>query len=583
MTKFLYIISFILFIFSCSSKSSKAESTETETYTRINKHGAWGFINQKGDTVIPLKKYKFLNPIDEQGMILAKSNEKYGYINSKQDTLIPFIYEYLNVFSQGLASAKYNGKYGFIDRKGKVVIDFVYESESHFYSCKIAEAKLNNAYGFIDTSNRQVIPIQYEKVKNNKIDAIVSVMKNGKWAFFSCEGTQLTDFKFDEIIESYYDDWNYTFFKKGLCKVEVNGKPGYINNTFKEIVPVGTFDIAQPFRNHLAIVSKNGKYGIIDSLGNMTVPLAYDFIEHPREYSNTSDLFVIKKNGNSQILSKEGNPITSFDIKKFIWDSYVEKESYHRCYIITKNSGASGTISEKGVPQIPFEYQEIAPFNGKSVTIVKQKEKYGLTNFTGEIILPCVYDAITSHRFFEYFIVSRSGKSGILDTKGQQIIPLSYESITPAYYDKNNKFIVEQNGVFGIIDKNENPIIPIEFEEISNWVEYGPKAHFVTKHGKKGLIRRNGAVVIPTVYDEIFVDNSKLIKVKNNGKFGTVNWKNKIIHPIEFKEILWEWPYLTNKALDTVYLRKHNTYFSTDIHGNILEKNVSKTYINTKF
>ncbi|MEB8389484.1 WG repeat-containing protein, partial [Rhodobacteraceae bacterium KMM 6894] len=128
----------------------------------------WGFVNQDGDTIIPLNKYKFLNPIDEEGMILGENNGKRGYINIVQDTLIPFKYEDLSVFSNGLAPAKLNGKYGFIDRKGKVIIPFEYETESHFYKCGLAKARKNNKYGFIDKSGKVIVPLEFDKVRDNK-------------------------------------------------------------------------------------------------------------------------------------------------------------------------------------------------------------------------------------------------------------------------------------------------------------------------------------------------------------------------------------------------------------------------------
>ncbi|MCK5867535.1 MAG: WG repeat-containing protein [Mycoplasmataceae bacterium] len=558
-------------------------STESQTYKRISGNKTWGFVNQDGDTIIPLNKYKFLNPIDEEGMILGENNGKRGYINIAQDTLIPFIYDDLSVFSQGLAPAKQNGKYGYIDRNGVVVIPFKYENESHFYKCKLASAKWNGKYGFIDQKGNSVIPIKFEKVRSNKIDSFVCAMQNGKWAFFSCSGERLTDFDFDKITESYYDDRNYTYFERGLCRVKRNGKVAYLNKDFKEVVNFGTYEVAEPFRNYLGIVAKNGKYGIIDTLGNVILPIKYDFIEHPTEYSNESDLFAVKKGKNIQLLDKKANPITDFDIKEFEWDSYKGKESYQRYFVLTNSSGMVGTVSDKGMKEIPFEYQEIKPFDGKSVTYAKQNGKYGLIDYNGKIILPLEYDDVYSQKFFDYYIINSSGKYGMVDKEGSQIISFSYQNITPVHYDRNNRFMVEQNGLYGVIDLEENIIIPIEYDEISNWVEYGPKEHFVTKDGKKGLISRNGKIVIPTQYDEIWVDNIKLIKVKSNGLYGTIDWENKIVHPIKYEQILWEWPYLTQNPMDTIYLKEKGKYFSTDTKGKVLEPNISKKLIDEKF
>lgn len=583
MNKFLNII-FLLFVaVSCKPQNTDLNVTESQSFSRVMGEKSWGFVNQNGDTIIPLNKYKFLNPIDEEGMILAHSNGKSGYINIKQDTIIPFIYDDLSVFSHGLAPAKKNSKYGYLDRKGNVVIPFKYENESHFYKCRLASAKLNGKYGFIDQSGNEVIPIQFEKVRSNKIDSLVCAMKNGKWAFFSCSGKQLTDFKYDKITESYYDDRNYTYFQKGLCRVEKDGKVAYINNEFNEIVPFGAYEVGEPFRNQLAIVAQNGRYGIIDTLGQTIVPLKYDFIEHPTEYSNESNLFAVKKGQNIQLLDSNANPITDFDIKELEWDSYKTEDSYQRYFVLTNSSVMTGTVSEKGIKEIPFQYQEIKAFDGKSVTYAKQNGKYGLIDYKGKIILPLEYDEIYSSKFFDYYIIKKSNKAGMFDKNGNQIISFSYQDIIPAFYDENERFIVQQNEQFGVIDINENVIIPIEYEEISNWVEYGPKEHFVTKNSKKGLISRDGEIVIPTQYDEIFVDNSKLIKVKNDGLYGTVDWNNKIVHPIKYDQILWEWPYLTQEPLDTIYVKENGKYFSTDTDGKVIEPSVSKKLIDKKF
>ena len=88
--------------------------------------------------------------------------------------------------------------------------------------------------------------------------------------------------------------------------------------------------------------------------------------------------------------------------------------------------------------------------------------------------------------------------------------------------------------------------------------------------------------MIPPVYDNIYVDNSTLIKVKKDGVFGTINWENKIVHPIQYEQILWEWPYITGK-LDTIYIKNWGKYFATDTNGKVIIESVSEKIINDKF
>lgn len=576
----------LLILSSCYQGNRNAldfQSEKGETFIRIKGENSWGFVNKKGDTVIPLGKYDFLNPIDEKGMILASSNGKSGYINIKQDTLVPFLYDDLSIFSCNRAPALKNGKFGYVNREGKEVIPFKYEEESHFRPTGISEAKLLGKYGFIDTNGDKIIPIEFEKVKSNKIDSIVCAMKNGKWAFYSHLGQQLTEFKYDDIKESNNEKRKKTFFEKGLCLVKSKNKFAYLNKEFVEIIPFGTYDFCTPFRNNLTIVAKKGKYGIIDNTGIEIVPLEYDLIEHPERYYNKSSIFALNKGELFQLLDKDANPITDFDITKYEWYNGRTNKSSRSYFLITKASGLKGTISEKGQTLIPFEYQEIKPFDSESVTYARKDDKYRLIDYNGKAINSMLFDTILSGKFFDYFIVKVSDKMGMIDKKGKEIISFSYERIIPCFYDSNQKFIVRKNGLFGIINKKEEIVVPIEYEAISNWVEYGPEEHFIVKNGKKGLVSREGKIVIPAIYDDIFVDNSTLIKVKNNKLYGTINWDNDIVHPVTYEQILWEWPFITQKPIDTIYIKTNGLYFSTDTLGNILEEKVSKKIIDEKF
>lgn len=583
MNRLLIILLIAVVSISCKQNALELKSSDSQTYIRIwGDDGYMGYIEQSGDTIIPLNVYKYLNPIDDNGMILGEYQGKNGYININQDTLIPFIYDYLGSFFNELATAKLNGKFGFIDRKGKVIIPFQFETGSDFSKCGLARVSKNNKYGFVDSTGKVIIPLEFEAIRDNEADEFVCSKKNGKWAFFSCEGKQLTGFDYDKITEVAYTDRINTYFKKGLCLVQKNGKLGYINSAFKTIVPFGKFEILEPYQNYLAIVSKNDKYGVIDTLGNFVLPLEYDFIEHPGHYTRKSKNFIVKKNGKLQLVDENTKPITKLNITEYEWDRYRNNKESNRYFILKNDLGFVGAISETGNSRIPFNYNEIHPFDGKSVAIANINDKYGLIDFEDKVVYPFENNDIITNRFFDFFIVNKSGKFGMVNEKGKVILPFIYQSIEPCFYDDNERFIVKKDNFYGIIDVEEKIIIPIEYDEISNWVEYGPDEHYITKNGKKGLISREGVIVIPLIYEEILVNNAKLIKVKKNGLFGTVNWNNEIIHNIEYEQILWEWPYLTDKPLDTVYIKKNNSFFTTDTNGRILEQKISDKHLDSK-
>lgn len=574
----------LLLVISCKQNKAVLNSAEPQTYKRISGNKTWGFVNQNGDIIIPLNKYNFLNPIDEEGMILANNNGKSGYINIAQDTLIPFKYEDLSVFSNGLAPAKLNGKYGFIDRKGKVTVPFEYETESHFYKCGLAKVHKKNKFGFIDKSGKIVIPLEFEKVRDNKVDELICVMKNGTWAFFSCEGKQLTKFEFDQITESPYSETSYTYFESGLCRVQKNGKLGYINSNFQTVIPFGKYQESETFDiSKRAVVKTKGKYGLINTQDKFILEPKYQSIDYFKYPSGRYKVQYANKYGIIDSIGQEILPTQYLEIIP----NYFQIDTLRKgILILKKNIGNLIVTDYNGQVLIPEKYDDIGIFevhDNTSYSIVKKNGKFGLINHLDEILLPIENNLVEKRRWFDYLIVEKNGFQGIYSKSGKEIISKKYEEIDPCYYNDNERFIVKKNGLFGVIDINENIIIPIEFDSISNWVEYGPEAHFVVKNDKHGLINREGKVIVPPIYDKILVDNSKLIKVKNSKLFGTVNWKNVIVHPIEYEQILWEWPYSTNKELDTIYLKKNGTYFSTDTKGKVLEQEVAKELIDDKF
>jgi hypothetical protein len=66
-----------------------------------------------------------------------------GFIDKKGDLVVPLIYEKLYTFSEGLVAVKKGGKWGFIDKNNKTVIPFIYDdvSEEGFVNGKVKVKK----------------------------------------------------------------------------------------------------------------------------------------------------------------------------------------------------------------------------------------------------------------------------------------------------------------------------------------------------------------------------------------------------------------------------------------------------------
>jgi hypothetical protein len=592
--KIAYYILFISLV-SCNStaQNENQKTKKKETFRRVLKNDKWCYLNEKGDTIIQVGKYKFLNPIDDKNMILAHKGDKQGYIDIKENILIPFEYDDIGVFSEGLAPVKKNGKSGFIDRNGKIIIDFLYNGVGYFYSCGLSRVWKGDKVGFIDKKGKVVIPIIYDKADYNKVDNFVIVGirqpsksktpipfgsddEKFKWSFFNNKGIQFTDFIYDKVYESEIKDRYYTMLSNGLILVQKNKKFAYLDNDFKVKIPFGRYKEANPYnKNRLAIVKKNRHFGVIDEFGNEVIPTSYDLVELPKRYSNENDVFILKKKSKYGLFDVKGKELLKVDNKSIDWD-YIKKDSINTSHFIINNSqNKFGSIDSKGNIIIPFEYDEITSFEGNEIAIVKKNGKYGVINSKNEIIIPINLKSINSGRWFNYLIINKNEKYGIIDKNGTEIIPTIYEYLEPCYYDENNKVIVKIDNKFGVINKEQKVIIDLKYDEISNWVEYGPKAHFITINNKKGLISRKGEILLEPIYDD-FILLGKYIKVFVNGKFGLLNASKEAILPIEYDKIYLDWFELEyeGKEVNEFYAQKKGKYYLINSKGKVIKENI---------
>ena len=81
--------------------------------------------------------------------------EKYGYINSKGQIVIPLVYDYAYTFEDGYARVKKDGKYGFIDENGNIAIDIKYDYVNPFRDGK-AKVELNDSKFEIDKRGNRI-------------------------------------------------------------------------------------------------------------------------------------------------------------------------------------------------------------------------------------------------------------------------------------------------------------------------------------------------------------------------------------------------------------------------------------------
>lgn len=245
------------------SQSSISDSFK-EGLLAVNLNNKWGFIDENGRQVIPVKYYNYVGNFSE-GLAVARLNSKQGFIDKTGKKVIPFKYEYARGFSEGLAAVRLGSRYGFINKSGEEVVPFKYDDAWEF-SGGLAAVKFKDKWGFIDKTGREVVLFKYDQAFPFSED-LALVELNNKHGFIDKTGREVVPLKYDGAIAFY----------GGLAGIQLNNKWGFIGRKGKEVV-LPKYDDIKPFYGGIAQVELNGKYGFIGENGEEWIPPKYESV-----------------------------------------------------------------------------------------------------------------------------------------------------------------------------------------------------------------------------------------------------------------------------------------------------------------
>ncbi len=224
------------------------------------------YIDTRGKKVFEVEEYKFKKIHFSEGLAPFYQNGKWGFVDKKGNIVIPNKFSGVSSFSEGLAVVRIGpitqNKNGYIDRTGEFVIEPNYArtysfsdglalvSGKHFTS-KMSIINLENQIiGKVTTYSHCSVEEGYSE---GLIGACFDVpydpkgrFKITKCAFLNKEGEIAIKPKFDKVKP----------FQDGLAAVMVDKKWGFIDST-GEFVIEPEYDSVSSFKNGLAKVEKN--------------------------------------------------------------------------------------------------------------------------------------------------------------------------------------------------------------------------------------------------------------------------------------------------------------------------------------
>lgn len=498
-----------------------------------------GFIDIHENILIPFHYSRVFSY--SHNLACATKNGKMGYINRKGETVIPFVYNsYENFNDYGVVLIQKGNKEVLIDTLGNEII-----SENHSYQ-KIKEnfpqdhvlwIKKNGKWAFYDLKGKPLTPFIFDDLHPANICSYQPNLWFGsdlRW-FYKGLSVVEKDSQFAVLNEKmeYVVSWKtYESISPlsigGLMIIKRNNKYGLLNDQLKIIQPIEFDTISNyPAEKHEQNfpsfwARKNNKYFIFDTLGNWIDKIEYDEVKILQ-----SNFYLVTKDGKSWRIDRNGT--------KIIEDFTVVRDDEIGFIAIKKSK--FGLIDNSGEIIIPFEYEDIKCEHLGNI-FVKMNGKWGVVDDENKQLLPCEYDYIAyawdeSSKNERNYIVVQNDRFGKVTETGAEIFPCLYDGITTwVEYGPDGHYVMIGDKM-GLVDYNGVVLIPIQYDKVG--CIYGTNWALIYDKGKMGLFNlKNKSFFLPLEYDYLSIDRD-FWEFGKNKPTRIITYKDAIVNILDEK------------------------------------------------
>lgn len=604
-----------------------------------------GISDLDGNVVFP-PQYNEIIPFTENLFIVAKpsTDEKtlvFGVVDSENITkvsfnfkcLLPINNKYLaftddhtysitednKYYKLDLCSHYVNTKFGIIDLYGNKLTTADYSTIISPRDCDafIIGKEIGKystlKYGVINSDGCYILEPKYEKItyseQANCFITNLSYSDSGNYPYetksnqVSINGFYLIKGDNDEtvLVPAKIADWCDNFSEDGIALVIKDGHKGHINKSYQIvafndeecIVIPERFDFSGNFKYGFAPVSKNNRYGIINTKLEQILSCEYEYIE-----PLSAKRFKFKKDNQWGVVDSCGNIIIDSKYKSIC----RETEGLIKIQNWNSTDACYGLYNEEGNLIIQDQCSDILSVeHEKQVFVIATiKSKQGVYNDKGSLIIPLIYDKIElkecifscyrhpSDKNLYYFNqISHTEERKIdlinkYNLRGEQLLALNEKQtfVVPAEYDLaypsvNGLIIVIKEGKWGMINKLNDVIVEPQYNVIESldgsFARVGKseeECHIYFQEDrwninniKYGLIDTTGEVVLPLEYEHIVLWDNGYYYVMS----GTMH---QILTPSLKVAIKLQCQYCENLGNRYIIVSNYYRRSLIDFHGN---------------
>ncbi|MFT5648479.1 MAG: hypothetical protein ACI976_003179, partial [Aureispira sp.] len=310
--------------------------------------------------------------------------------------------------------------------------------------------------------------------------------------------------------------------KKGRLLVDLESKKkrpiGTASGHFDNFMATCHFDndddpkYYKMFQEKGTIYCEDAKWGYLDTLGLLSSPLKYDYVE---DYSNHRAL--VRKDEKWGMLDEEGN-----EVLKPAYDNFNFLPNADRnLFFIAQNRVLHGAIDSNANVIVPVKYLKVRTYHEDRVAVRNLAGRWGFVNRTGTEVVKAQYRV--ARDFSEGLaIIFDQSRWGAINPSGD--ISIKPEYLRMGDFKEGKAWVHLAKGKKGYIDKNGNLIFSKHFSKLTNF-KNGIARVYIRKKGW-GLINTKGEYILKPkrAYEKIEAFNDHgLAKVKIGKKYRLMN------------------------------------------------------------
>ncbi|MCQ2111063.1 MAG: WG repeat-containing protein [Bacteroidaceae bacterium] len=357
--------------------------------------------------------------------------------------------------------------YGSMPRKGTVIHGVVRDSEGPARAVEVFEVN----------KEKEVVAYTYSD-KNGHFSLELVNRENGKFGAINTSGTLVIPIEFDELYD--FNSAGNVVFGKKESKDRI--LYGIMSNKGTQILPP-TFDFISSFINHHAVVCKDGKYGVVDSLGVIRIPVQFDrIVPYSLHDTDKSGLVAAVSNGKTGFVDINTGMVSI----PFIYDDDpVGIVRFSEGFCALKKDGEYVCIDMTGNECIRAGWKYISEFNNGTATATKGSNTYVIDTGGNEITnLGNVRLLISDGRILLAYYGDSRWK--VFDNYGIELSQIKCQSLS--FWEQKNLLVVRKKNllkkqVVFITDIYGQPICRTVFQELGIGSDENCP---VKKHGKWG-------------------------------------------------------------------------------------------------